>query len=771
MLVGFGLKAQTARQTLRGQLIDQASKYPIPGAVVQVVGQDTICTTITDLNGEYKFTNLPVGTYHLKAKMVGYEDQSLSNIEVISGKVSVVNIPIKEALITMEGVTVTVKKQPGSLNSKDAVVSARSFTPDEAQRYPGSFEDPARMASAFAGVATNPTGNNDIIVRGNSPRGVLWRIEGVEAPNPNHFSGLGSSGGAISMLSNFSLGNSDFYTSAFPSPFGNATSGVFDIRLRNGNRDEKEYSIDINTLGLRASAEGPFKKGGKSSYLVNYRYSSLGLLDAVGISFGGIPKYQDLCYKLNLKTDKMGTFSVFGLLGQGSMNDESYSENDSDLLISKGRMSYYSGITGLNHLIFLNNKTSIKSGVAFSGMFSENWSDDLQSDQVTFRRTGTSDVKNYSILWKASLNTKLDAKNTLTTGLYYDQLFYDMDLSGYDPSIQSQRSYVKSSGQTGLTRAYVNWNYTPWEDWKFVSGVHFTYFNLNQNTLVEPRLSAEWKFVPKQKLTLGYGLHSRRENASIYLAEIQDANGNFTEANEQAKLQQSQHFVLGHEVQLFSDFRLKTEVYYQYLFNLLVEDDANSSYALINEPEGYVNRKLVNDGVGRNYGVDITAEKYFSNSYFFLVTTSLFDSKYKAKDNVWRNTRYNMQYMFNVMGGKDFDLSNERKDRTLTASAKLVYGGGNYDTPIDYQQSVQKGETVYQEEKAFTEKMPNVTKLDVQLKLTTNREKSTRVWMIDVQNVTNNKAIVYRSFQAFDNSINQGTQLQMIPMLSYKIIF
>ena len=78
--------------------------------------------------------------------------------------------------------------------NKMATVSARTFSVEETKRYAGSIDDPARMASSYAGVGV-VDGNNDLVIRGNSPRGMLWRMEGLEIPNPNHFSSQGASGG------------------------------------------------------------------------------------------------------------------------------------------------------------------------------------------------------------------------------------------------------------------------------------------------------------------------------------------------------------------------------------------------------------------------------------------------------------------------------------------------------------------------------------------------------------------------------------------------
>lgn len=169
------------------------------------------------------------------------------------------------------------------------------------------------MAANFAGVSIVDDSRNDIIIRGNSPIGLLWRLDGVEVPNLNHFSAAGTTGGPVSMINNNLLANSDFFTSAFPAEYGNAMSGVFDLKMRNGNNQKREYVGQIGFNGFELGAEGPFKKG-EGSYIVNYRYSVLGLMSKIGMKSGtgdATPYYQDLSFKINLPRTKIGKLSLF----------------------------------------------------------------------------------------------------------------------------------------------------------------------------------------------------------------------------------------------------------------------------------------------------------------------------------------------------------------------------------------------------------------------------------------------------------------------------
>ncbi|MBK9014232.1 MAG: carboxypeptidase-like regulatory domain-containing protein [Saprospiraceae bacterium] len=328
LLLGFLLNAicvfsQEPTQTIRGTVTDKESNITLIGAEVAVLSIDPVVGDVTDSDGHFKIGKIPVGRHTIQVSYLGYEPMTVPNLLVTAGKELVLNLELVESAVQLEVATVIAKHDKAEALNEMATVSARSFSVEETSRYAGSFYDPARMATNYAGVAVGSSDDlsNEIVVRGNSPSGILWRLEGVEIPNPNHFGSMGGSGGGISMLSSSTLSNSDFYTGAFPSEFGNALSGVFDLNLRNGNNEKREYAIMFGALGLEGAAEGPFRKGGQGSYLINYRYATLGLLAAAGINIAGdvTPKYSDVSFKMNMPTQKAGTFAIFGLAGQNSV--------------------------------------------------------------------------------------------------------------------------------------------------------------------------------------------------------------------------------------------------------------------------------------------------------------------------------------------------------------------------------------------------------------------------------------------------------------------
>ena len=357
LVVGFLTQSaigQNLTQTVRGTIVDFDTQVPIVGARVVIPGTDPLMGSITDYNGDFRIEDVPVGRIELKVTAVGYQLIYMPAVLIESGKEKILNLEMTGDIKVLTKVEVKGGQDKSESINKMAVVSAKTFTVEETNRYAGSLNDPARMVSGFAGVVGNAEGDNDIVVRGNSPRGILWRLEGIDIPNPNHFAGEGSTGGPVNSLNGSMLANSDFFSGAFAPEYGNALSGVFDVRFRQGNNEKREYSFSIGALGLDGTLEGPFKKGYRGSYLVNYRYSSVGLLDKLGIlDFSGIPIYQDASFKLMFPTKKAGTFSLIGLGGISHILQTDV-DDSTDQILARYDYGANLGVVGLRHTYIVN---------------------------------------------------------------------------------------------------------------------------------------------------------------------------------------------------------------------------------------------------------------------------------------------------------------------------------------------------------------------------------------------------------------------------------
>ncbi len=773
LLLSISANAQQLSQSIRGKITDRESETTLPGATVVVTDTDPVIGANTDENGNYTLKNVPVGRHTLLVKMIGYQDAVLSNVLVGSAKEVIINVALQESIQEMNEVVITSQGEKHKANNDMTTVSARSFTVDETQRYAASVDDPARMAQAFAGVGSTDDVSNEIIVRGNSPRGLLWRLNGIEIPSPNHFSNDGASGGGVSALSNSVLDNSDFLTGAFPAEYGNAISGVFDVKLRKGNNQKREYATQIGVLGTDIALEGPFSKNYQGSYLVNYRYSTLGLLTSAGIlDIGDINTYQDLAFNINLPTTRYGTFAVFGLGGLSLSKNKI--KKDTTLWepnIDDERYSFHSdmGVGGLSHQYFFNTNTYLKTIVAVTGQRIVSINDSVSKLNFSEHLNSREHFKSSATRINIMLNKKVNTRNTIRTGVIFGLLDYNV-ASSYINEQYVLQTYVNDKGNTSTIQAYAQWKYKFAEKWVLNTGVHYFGLKLTSSSSIEPRAGIQYQINALQSLSFGVGVHSRMESMSVYNSIVADANGNFGRNNLSLDLTKATHYVLGYDRLLNENLRLKLEVYYQQLYNVPVSVDTADNYSILNESGGFPTVQLVNNGSAYNTGLELTLEKFFSNRYYYLITGSVFDSKYKDAAGRQFNTRYNANFRLSILAGKEWPVGPNQQN-LWALNGKVIYSGGNRYTPIDLQQSIAEDETVLNTAMNYQNQVPNYWRIDVSASYRINKEKKAHIFSLQIQNTTNRENIFGYYYEKEKAQISTIYQFGLIPVLKYRLEF
>ena len=765
----FSLAQAQHLQTIRGKIIDTDSKQSLPGANIILLNTNPLLGTSSDMDGNFEIKNVKVGRYNIQVSFLGYQTALLREIMVSSGKECILNIEIKENIITTKEVEIKAEKNKSNTVNSMASISARTFSVDETKRFAGSVDDPLRAVSNFAGVAASAgTEKNEIIIRGNSPKGLLWRLDGADIPNPNHFGRIGSSGGGVTVFSTQVLANSDFYTSAFPSEYGNALSGVFDMKFRNGNNFKREYAFQIGLMGIDFSAEGPFKIGKQASYLFNYRYSTIGMLrNLVPDWKDKLPTYQDLSLKINISMDKAGILSITGISGIGL--SEFDPEKDSLKWLKnedrqKSALNSYMGALSISHTYFLGTKTYMKNSLALSGN-KVYYEDGFYNANYLLNRNQESDYVNSKFAYNILINHKFSAKHTNRSGLIYNQYFYNLNMKAIDKESGIYTQFVDDKGKSALLQAYTQSRYDFNEHFTLNAGLHMQYFLLNKNLYIEPRASIKWSFMAVHSLTFGYGNHSQMENLSVYLAK-NPANAMSLANNKDLGFGRANHFVLAYDWSINQNLRLKVESYYQQLYNIPVV--ANSYYSLLNETEQYFSDSLQNKGKGVNRGIDFTFEKFLNNNLYYLVTASVFESKYRGGDGIERNTRFNSNYVFNGLLGKEFTI----KDRNIFGiNLKATYSGGEYYTPVDLNQSIAQNREILDLNHIYTEKFKDFLYLDITLNYKVNHKKYTGSWSLQIKNLLDSKQPLAYVYNSFAKSVELQESIGMLPMLSYKIEF
>ncbi len=772
--------SQTFTQTIRGRVIDADSKSPLLGANVILLNSDTFIGSATDIDGKYRLEKVPVGRKAIKATFLGYEEVVISNIIVTSGKEVVLQIEMHEKVVTGSTVEIVAERDKTKSNNDLVTNSARNFVSEETERYAGSRGDPSKMVTNFAGVATGNDARNDIIVRGNSPLGVLWRLEDVDIPNPNHFAIQGATGGSVSMLNNNLLGRCDFLTGAFPAEYGNKMAAVFDLKLRNGNNEKMEYTGQFGFNGIEAGIEGPLSKKNGSSFLVNYRYSTLEIFQALGISFGvsALPKYQDGAFKLNIPTQKKGVFTLWGIAGRSHIalldsekdsTDWAFTSKGEDLIFTSGMWA-----SGISHQYFFNHNLSGKFSFAATQNLFEIIDDTLSANKTDKFRVYTNHSLDGNFITSYALTFKANAHHLIKSGIVYRHMYFDYNSSYFSREKQDYVQELDAAEKTGLLQGHAHWQYRVTDDFTINSGLFYQQFLLNGTQAIEPRLGLKWQFTKKQSLSLAGGFHSQMQPLFYYFFKSFNAyDSTYIATNRDLGLSRSRHAVAAYDFSFAPNFRLKLEGYYQDLYDIPVEMYP-SSYSLINEGNGLegigYRDSLTNKGTGKNFGGEITIEKFFSKRYYFLSTLSVYDSKYVGSDNKERHSAFSGGYVFNVLGGIEFPMG-KNKNKVLAFDLKSTVAGGNRYTPVDIDASFIEKNAVYLEDQAFSKRFRDYSKIDLKVSFRINSKKSTQMIFVHVENAFNHKNVLREVYDPDKQVLREEYQLGLFPYGGYRIEF
>lgn len=792
---------QQLTQTLRGHLTDIDNRQPLIGVQIIVPGSEPALGAVSDSEGNFRIDKVPVGRVALQISYIGYESLNVPNIVVNTGKEVVLNLEMRESTSKLGEITISASQNKGEAVNEMAVLSARSISPEETNRYAGGFNDPSRILSNFAGITSTQDGSNDIIVRGNSPKYVQWRLEGEQITNPNHFGDQSAVGGSVSVLNNNLLAASDFHTGAFAPEFGDALSGVYDVRLRSGNNEKTECVAGIGLIGAEITLEGPFKKGYGGSFLVNYRYSTAGLLSQLGLldNVSGVLNFQDATFKLVFPTKKSGVFSMYGLAGWSSFAFEDVTpaiwvipgenattaelRNDFD---KKARLLNL----GLKHSISIGKKGWLNTALTHAR---EGIEDDIfeagvlryYDDDGTFLRDSLISknlrfqgrLKKPAYRLSTTYNHKINARHKIQFGTKYTLFDYEFEQNEFSEPNTPPFNLLDFREKVGTWRNFVSWKFRAGEKLQFVSGLHHMHVLLNKKSSLEPRFAVEYQVAPTRFLRLGYGRHSSMESIHHYFAKIERPDGSVVEPNRDLGLLKADHVVLGFEQRVGRNFRVKAELYYQNLFDLPVENLDTSYFSTIVEGLDFRYVELVNAGKGRNYGLEITLEKFFSRNYYFLVNASVFRSKYTPLDGKERNTPYASDFLINFLCGKEFPALGKKNNQTLGLNAKAYVTGARKIIPLlrdsngNLAVNPEKNQ-IWDYSKAYETGLDNPYQIQISMSYKWNKKHSTHELFLNLDNVSNHKGKITEFYDETEpGKIGYMQQFGFFPNLMYRVYF
>jgi len=732
-LAVHSLFAQDIHQNIRGRILDADNQEPLIGVTIIVDDAESGIGTVTDVEGYYKLENISIGRHQMSLSYVGYKEVILSEILVESGKESIIDLQLTRLPADLN--IVVVEGQGSDIDRSYTPASIQTLSIEETLRFPATFYDPARLALSFAGVASSNDQANNISIRGHSPNHMTWQIEGVQIVNPNHLSNAGTlndrvtaNGGGVNILSAQMLGNSNFLTGAFPSDYGNALSGIMDMRLRKGNDEQHEFTGQIGLIGMDFAVEGPLAD--KASFLLNYRYSTLGLLSAMGVKLGDEAiNFQDVAFNINIPFRK-GSLMLFGMGGQSSnvfeaQRDTTFWEFEKD-----NQDIHYEnlmGAVGARFALPIGQKTLWRNVVAYSGLQTSRQAD-LLDNQYNILEKAEFEELGYQILTVSStLQHRLNSKNKLRFGVNISEHSFDY-------------SYLKKAT---LFQSSVAWQSQPWNRWTFNVGLHYNYVTLGEDFTLEPRVSIIKNINNKQNLSLAYGMHSQMQRPKQYYIF-------FGEQSNELGLTKAHHIVLAYRNQVNNHLQWGAELYYQHLFDVPEFEFDNISISSLNLFNEFLSLPYQQNGKGRNYGLEMNLQQRVKNNFYYLVNASLYRSEYF--DEEWLASRFDGNYIFNLTIGKEWTKEKVNRKNILGVNGRVTYLG------VDALHINAEEDGVY-------------FKTDLRIYYKRNRRKFSSTLALDIQNVSNQENIAYYYFDELQQARVRKNQLGLIPILSYRVEF
>ena len=765
----YAQKSKVYYQNVRGQIKEAELNEPIPGVIVAVKDSAGIISATTDSMGRF-LINLPTGRQDITFSYIGHKTIKLP-VLVTSGKEVILDLQMEPVATLLNEVNISARRfqKDKTINSL-IYASGRSFSIEEAYRYAGTLGDPARMVRSYAGVIPERDDRNDIVIRGNSPTGILWRLDGIEIPNPNHYGGIGLTGNTITLLNINMLSNSDFITGAFPSEYGNALSGVFDLKMRNANTSKREYWFQTGWNGFELGAEGPFtKEKDMGSYLLCYRYSFLGLLNKVGINFGVLPQYQDFTFKTDINLSSKDKIKVIGLWGTSFIQLDDHTQKKYDISTLYGEDLKTGSDLFVGGLIYehrFSNKTSLNIGIsAIRNVVKTNIDTfNLNTNASANIWDETSSENKYSVF--SEFKTHNTKSNLFKLGMRGD--VYDIDYK--QQGIKLNNTYgtiINTTGQLNLLAAYLQNEYKITPKFYATAGVRFQYLMMNNATAIEPRGGLKFKIKDNHTISFSYGNHHQMQPRTVYFIETQTLAGS-VQTNRNLDFSAAHHFVLSYDWLIAENLRFKTETYYQGLYNIPVR--AGSTFSMLNQGANFyipIQDSLVNKGTGRNYGLEITLEKFFANNYYYMINASVFQSEYTDYTGVWRSTAFNSGYIFNAMGGYEFW---KKKNTAYGIGFKTTYAGGKRYTPVNETASTGQN-VVYDDAHAYEKKFKDYFRADIKIFFRVNFKKAYLEEAVDFQNVFNTKNIYDQTYNPQTGKYNTFYQMSFFPMVTVRCLF
>nr|MCU0431798.1 hypothetical protein [Cytophagaceae bacterium] len=412
--------------------------------------------------------------------------------------------------------------------------------------------------------------------------------------------------------------------------------------------------------------------------------------------------------------------------------------------------------SGLHYKISLSKQSSVSSTLSWN-------TNDIQ--HVSQRLNNSMQLLDHqqikSLQGRITSYTVLEKKWHPTfvqrSGIYFHRVYANHVLRTFESN--SWQTIANSNKTAQHLQVYTQSKWSISNQVQVLAGVYSSYLSLSKQMTLEPRISGSWLLHDKHTLSAAYGNHSQMERLALY--SIQNPNGQLV--NSKLKLSRAHHYLIAYEWIPSEKIRMKAEPYWQHLYQLPVVD--SSSFSAVNMTgDWFFQQKLINTGQGENIGLDVTVERFLDKGFYYLLTGSVFRSRYQGGDGIWRDTRFNRQWILNALGGWEWKMG-KSKSHLGSINLRLTMQGGERITPAHWENN----QLVNDESKAFQQSLPAQTLLHTTLQYRINRKKHASLWSLQVINALATPDIQGYVYNRFTHQLDYNQNVLFIPNLSYKI--
>jgi len=763
---------------VRGRVYNAINNEPIMFASVGVEGTSAGATT--DIEGNYAITNLAPGLYNVQVSYVGFDEETVYEIQVSNSRPTTVDFALEEATANLE--EVVVRASPFR-KTQESPVSLRTIGATEIQRNPGGGRDISKVVQSLPGVTTTASFRNDLLIRGGAPNENRFYLDEVEVPNINHYATQGASGGPVGMINVDFIREVDFYSGAFTANRGNALSSVFNFKQKDGRSDRLGVTATIGATDAGLTLEGPLGK--KTTFLASARQSYFQFLfKLIGLPY--LPTYNDFQVKVKTRFDQKNELTFIGLgaidnfflnldRGYNRLADlESPTQEDLnaiegeqfiiDTYPGNGQWNYTTGLVYkrysengfstfvLSRNMLDNQATKYEGNVENDDNLVLNYKSQEIENKLRIEQT----TRSNGFKWNYGVNYQLTKYNNSTfnrvttpQGLFTVDYFTEFSFVQY--GIFAQVSKKAMDDRLSLSfgiRTDAN-----------------SYSDAMSNPLdhLSPRFSLAYALNERLSINFNSGVYYQLPAYTVM--GYKDENGVLVNKKNGVSFIRNTHAVAGLELNTETDSKITVEGFYKFYDNypFLLRDSIN--LANLGGDFGVIgNEPVVSNKQGRTYGIEFLFQQRLYKGFYGIVSYTLGWSEFEDKNGNFIPSSWDSRHTVNLTGGKRFKGNWE-------VGANWRFQSGLPYTPFNVERSALienwsiRGGGIPDWDKLNTERYAAAHTLDIRIdKKWFFKRRSVNVYL-DIENIYDNP--LAQNILVLDRNPNGSPQINPINQNSY----